>query len=260
MKFETLLFGNKNGIGVLTVNRPQALNALNRQVLIEFDAFLDYVWDDREIKVLIITGSGEKAFVAGADIKEMNSFDVQQARSFSELGHNVILSLQDWHVPVIAAVNGFALGGGCELAIACDFILASENASFGLPEVGLGLIPGFGGTQRLAQFVGMPRASEMIFTGARYSSQQALEFGLANRIVPLNQLIGTTIELAGQIATKAPLAVGAAKKSLRTGYSLPLSKGLEVEKDSFGQLFTTKDQKEGLSSFVEKRAAVFRGE
>ena len=260
MKFETLGFETKGGVGTLTINRPQALNALNRQVLMELDAFLEYMWDDNDLKCLIVTGQGEKAFVAGADIKELAGLDTQGARSFSELGHNVLLSFEQWRVPIIAAVNGFALGGGCELAMACDFILASENASFGLPEVGLGLIPGFGGTKRLAQFVGMPRASEMMFSGARYSSAQAAQFGLVNRVVPLAQLLPAAQEIAGQIALKAPVAVGAAKKSLRTGYHLPLNQALVVEKEIFGDLYKTQDHKEGLNAFIEKRAPVFKGE
>jgi enoyl-CoA hydratase len=260
MNFETLKYETKGEVGVLTIHRPQALNALNKQVLLEFDAFLEYVWDDSALRCLIITGQGEKAFVAGADIKEMAGLDVQGARSFSELGHNLLLSFEEWRVPVIAAVNGFALGGGCEIAMACDFILASENASFGLPEVGLGLIPGFGGTKRLAQFVGVARAAEMMLTGARYTAQQALEFGLVNRIVPLSQLLPSAQELAQQIASRAPLAIGAAKRSLRGGAHLPLSKALELEKECFGELFKTKDQKEGLSAFIEKRSPVFKGE
>lgn len=261
MNFETLKFETGGGgIGTLTINRPQALNALNKQVLLELDAFLEYMWDDSALKCLILTGAGEKAFVAGADIKEMMPLDVQGARSFSELGHNILLAFEDWRVPVIAAVNGFALGGGCELAMACDFILAGESASFGLPEVGLGLIPGFGGTKRLAQFVGHARASEMIFTGARYSAQQALEFGLVNRVVPQAQLIASAQELAGQITSRAPVAVAAAKKSLRTGWHLPLGEALSHEKTLFADLFKTKDQKEGLTAFIEKRAPIFKGE
>ncbi|MEQ1875850.1 MAG: enoyl-CoA hydratase-related protein [Bdellovibrionia bacterium] len=259
-KLETLQFENKNGIGILTISRPQALNALNRQVLLGFDAFVEEMWDDSSLRVLILTGHGEKAFVAGADIKELASLDTQGARSFSELGHNLLRSFEEWRVPVIAAVNGFALGGGCELAMACDFILASENASFGLPEVGLGLIPGFGGTKRLAQFVGMARAAEMMFSGARYTSSQAAEYGLVNRVVPLAQLMPAAIELAGQIAQKAPIAVGAAKRSLRQGYPLALKEALEFEKETFGDLFKTKDHKEGLMAFIEKRTPSFKGE
>ena len=259
-KFETLNFEKKNGIGLLTISRPQALNALNKQVLLEFDAFIEESWDDGDLRALIITGAGEKAFVAGADIKELAALDTQGARSFSELGHNVLLSFEEWRVPVIAAVNGFALGGGCELAMACDFILASENASFGLPEVGLGLIPGFGGTKRLAQFVGLARASEWMFTGARYTANQAAEYGLVNRVVALPQLIPSAMELAGQIAAKAPVAVGAAKRSLRHGYPLGLKQALEFEKETFGDLYKTKDHKEGLTAFIEKRTPSFKGE
>lgn len=259
-KFETLSFEKKNGIGILTITRPQALNALNKMVLKEFDAFLKQMREETDVRVLILTGSGEKAFVAGADIKEMAGLDTHGAREFSALGHRVLLSFEKLNIPVIAAVNGFALGGGCELAMACDFIIASENASFGLPEVGLGLIPGFGGTKRLAQFVGMARASEMMFTGARYTAAQAAEFGLANRVVPLTQLMPMAQEIAGQIAAKAPIAVGAAKKSLRIGYHMPLAEALEVEKETFGELFDTEDQKEGLTAFIEKRTPTFKGE
>lgn len=257
---ETLLFEKKESIGVVTFNRPQALNALNSQVMKELIELLGVAKKDNGLRCMIFTGAGEKSFIAGADIKEMAGMTAAQASDFSKTGHQILKEIASCPFPFIAAVNGFALGGGAEMALACDFIIASENASFGLPEVGLGLIPGFGGTQRLAQFVGIARASEMIFTGKKYSAGEAKEFGLVNQIVPQAELLTTAMKLASEISKKGPVAVREARRILRSTGHMPLFDGLKFEQEGFSGLFNTQDQKEGTKAFVEKRAPQFRGE
>ncbi|MGE3975403.1 MAG: enoyl-CoA hydratase/isomerase family protein [Bdellovibrionales bacterium] len=262
---ETLLFEKKESIGdakvgIVTFHRPQALNALNSQVMKEFLGLLSDLKKDSSLRCVILTGHGEKSFIAGADIKEMSNFGPSEAKAFSQTGHQILKEIEACPFPFIAAVNGFALGGGCEMAMACDFILSSDNASFGLPEVGLGLLPGFGGTQRLSQFVGVARASEMIFTGKKYSALEAQQFGLVNQVVPAAELLSTALKLASDIAKKGPVAVRSVRQLLRTTGHLSLSEGLKMEQESFGNLFKTADQKEGAAAFVEKRAPQFRGE
>lgn len=257
---EHLLWEKKNSIGILKFHRPEALNAINTQMIDECMAWLAGVKQDKTLRALILTGSGEKAFIAGADIKEMNGFSTEQAKRFSEKGHLLLMELQNLKMPVISAVNGFALGGGCEMAMAADFIIASDTAVFGLPEVTLGLIPGFGGTQRLPKFVGMARAAEMIFTGRKYSAAEAQQFGLVNTVTTPAELLNKTIKIATDIASRGPLAVAAAKRTIFEGYHLPLRDGLEVELEFFSQLFATQDLREGTKAFVEKRLPQFKGE
>jgi enoyl-CoA hydratase len=259
-KFETLTFEKIEDIGILKINRPKSLNALNLQVLKELDVAFDEIDTDRTLKVLIITGEGEKAFVAGADIVELSKLDSMGAQEFAKLGQGVFRRLEILKIPVIAAVNGFALGGGCELALACDFIYASENAKFGQPEVLLGLIPGFGGTQRLARFVGLPLARELIYSGEQITASRALEIGLVNKVLPLSQLLDEVLKTAKTITLSAPLAVAASKEAINDGFDVALDKGLGFEVDLFSDLFETDDVKEGTLAFVEKRKPVFKGE
>lgn len=251
-----------NGIWTLTMNRPESLNALNTVLMNEMaDAIRqlsEMHFDDA--KGLIITGAGEKAFVAGADIKEMMEFNEDQAMQFAKRGQSIFHELNLLKVPVVAAVNGFALGGGLELALACDFIYASENAKFGLPEVSLGLIPGFGGTVRLTRAVGVRRASELTFSGEMINAQQALQMGLVNQVVPLSELIPTVVKKMELILSRSPLAVSQAKKSINQAFDLETESALQNEAEIFGTLFNSFDAKEGTKAFTEKRKAVFKGE
>ncbi|AZA83717.1 crotonase [Chryseobacterium lactis] len=260
MNFETLVYQQNNHIGLLTINRPQALNSLNEQVLKELKLFAEHIKSDRDIRVLIITGSGEKAFVAGADIKAMQEMTPQQAEDFSIAAQTAFNAIEELPFAVIAAVNGFALGGGCELALSCDIILASEKARFGLPEVTLGLLPCFGGTQRLPRAVGLYKAREMVFSGEFYSAEVCKEFGFVNRVIVPEELLNEAQKLAETIASRGPVAVAKAKQSLNTGFELHIKEGLQQEAALFGELFTTTDHHEGISAFIEKRQPHFKGE
>ncbi len=255
------LESNTAGIWTLTINRPEALNALNSNVLNEMGEALRQIgeMDYSDARVLIITGSGEKAFVAGADIKEINALTEADALVFAERGQSIFHELSLLKIPVIAAVNGFALGGGCELALGCDFIYASENAKFGLPEVSLGLIPGFGGTVRMARAVGQRRARELTFTGGMITAQEALSSGLVNKVVPQAELMPTVFKTVEQILAKAPVAVGAAKASINQAWDMDVEEAQKNEARIFADLFTTQDVKEGTSAFIEKRKAEFKG-
>ena len=259
MDFETLLYQEDGQIGILTINRPQALNALNDQVLNELKDFTEKITENLNIGALIITGAGEKAFVAGADIKAMQGMTPKESESFARKAQKIFDSIEALPIAVIASVNGFALGGGCELALCCNIIFASEKAKFGLPEVTLGLLPSFGGTQRLPRAVGLYKANEMIFSGDFYTAQQAKEMGLVNRVYAAEELLTEAKKLANTIASRAPIAVAKAKKSIYKGMDLPIHKGLKNEAHLFGKLFSTKDSEEGISAFVEKRKADFKG-
>lgn len=245
-------------LATITIDRPKALNALNRQVLSELSDAIGQVAANRALRTLIVTGGGEKAFVAGADIAEMANFSNAEALAFCEQGHRVLDSLEALPIPVIAAVNGFALGGGCELALACDFIYASEKAKFGLPEVTLAVIPGFGGTQRLTRIVGRARAKEMIFSGDMIDAAKAREIGLALEVVPPTELIERCKKLAANIAKRGPLAVAQAKRVIDGGADLKLGDANAIERDGFMKLFATADQKEGMAAFLAKRPAEFK--
>jgi enoyl-CoA hydratase len=245
-------------VAVITIDRPKALNALNRQVLGELADSVGQVAANRALRALLVTGGGEKAFVAGADIAEMANFSNAEAQGFCELGHRVFDSLEALHIPVIAAVNGFALGGGCELALACDFIYASEKAKFGLPEVTLAVIPGFGGTQRLTRLVGRARAKELIFSGDMIDAARAKEIGLALEVLPAGELLSHAKKVALTIAKRGPLAVAQAKRVIEAGADLPLKDGNAIERDGFMRLFATADQKEGMAAFLAKRPAEFK--
>lgn len=259
MNFETLLYQQEGPIGTLTINRPQALNSLNKRVLKELQLFAGQIQSNKEIRVLIITGSGEKAFVAGADIKAMQGMSPQEAEEFSVMAQTAFNAIENLSFAVIAAVNGFALGGGCELALSCDIILASEKAKFGLPETSLGLLPCFGGTQRLPRAIGLYKAREMVFSGEFYSAKDCQEFGFVNRVVAPEALTQEAQKLAATIASRGPVAVAKAKQSLNTGFELHISDGLKQEARLFGELFVTEDHNEGIGAFIEKRSPDFKG-
>lgn len=258
LEYNTLLLEKKNGVGKLTINRPKNLNALNKEVLVELTQVLKAIEKDEDIQVLIVTGAGEKAFVAGADIKEMKDKNAIEGRDFSTLGNAAFSQLENLRQPTIAAVNGFALGGGCELAMACDIRIGSMNAKFGQPEVGLGITPGFGGTQRLSRLVGLAKAKELIYTAKTINADEAMNIGLLNQLVEASDLTAEAEKMAQAIMKQSPLAVEASKKLINRGYEMDLIHGLEMEAEMFGALFATEDQKEGMTAFTEKRKAAFQ--
>jgi len=250
---------HEGALSTLTISRPAVLNALNVEVLVAIKRAADEVRGRRETRCLIVTGAGEKAFVAGADIAGFRGATPEQARVLATKGHVAMDAIASLPIPVIAAVNGFALGGGCELALACDFIYASERARFGQPEVNLGILPGFGGTQRLARRVNAGVARELIYTGAIIDAQEALRIGLVNRVFPSESLLDEARKTAALIAQKAPLAVGYAKRVINEGLDNSLRDGNEIEIDAFVECFKSADKEEGVSAFLEKRAASFKG-
>ncbi len=259
MSYETLSLNRKDDITVLTIQRPKSLNALNTEVLKElFQALSDFE-QQPESKVCIITGSGEKAFVAGADISEMIDKTPLEAQAFCRLGQEAFLKIESIEKPILAAVNGFALGGGCELVLACDLVFASENARFGQPEIDLGVIPGFGGTQRLPKAIGMRRAKEWIYLGKAIDAQRAYEIGLVNSVFPADQLLDEVEAVARKIAKKPSFALQQAKKSIQEGMSLDIHTGLMLEREAFSLTFASEDRKEGMQAFVEKRKPSFQG-
>lgn len=244
---------------IATVSRPEAMNALNADVLSELGGLLSRLESDKSTRVLVLTGQGEKAFVAGADIKQFESMSPAQAKKFAETGQALFGRMAALPQPVIAAVNGFALGGGLELALACDFIYASENAKFGLPECTLGLIPGFGGTVRLPRIVGAAKALEMALTGSMISAADALQVGLVNKVIPASELMKTVLETANTLATRAPLALAMIKRSIHEGRERSLLEADAVEAKYFGDVFATSDKTEGVKAFLEKRKPAFQG-
>lgn len=256
---DVLLVTHEGAVCTLTLNRPDKLNALNAELIAALDKALDALHGNADVRCVILTGAGEKAFAAGADIEAMSTMSTVQAKAFADLGHRVGSKLEGLGVPVIAAVNGFALGGGCELALACDFIYASDRAKFGQPEVNLGVIPGFGGTQRLARRVGIGRARELCYTGDIITAEEALRIGLANVVVPGAELLAKAQDTAKKIATKGPLAIAQCKRVIERGIDLPLSAANELEAQAFSALFGSSDQKEGMAAFTGKRKAVFTG-
>ena len=252
-------FQDETGIAILTFNRPEALNALNSATLRELARVLEQVAEDESIRVLLLTGAGSKAFVAGADITEIQTLSPLAGREFARLGQTVIDRLQHLAVPVIAAVNGYALGGGCEIALACDFIYASETSTFGLPEISLGIIPGFGGTQRLPRLVGTNMARELILTGRFLAAAEAREIGLVNRCFPADQLLPETLAVAKLMAQKGRVSLWAAKDAIREGQNVDMLTGLAIERDAFALCMASPDAKEGTTAFLEKRKAKFTG-
>ncbi len=256
--YQTLLTELTNGILLITINRPDKLNALNKDVFTDLDKVADEIQHNPEIQSAIITGAGEKAFVAGADITEFGGLTKEQAINLAKRGQDVFFKIENSKKPVIAAVNGFALGGGCELAMACHFRIAASNARFGQPEVNLGLIPGYGGTQRLTQLIGKGRAIELLISGNMIDAGTALHYGLVNYVVPLDELVNKAKSVLSVINTKAPLAVAACIQAANAVYN-EAENGYATEINSFGECFATEDMKEGTSAFLEKRKANFTG-
>jgi enoyl-CoA hydratase len=255
----TLLTTRDHAIVVLTLNRPDKLNALNAELLGELDTALAELSRDTSIGCAILTGAGDKAFAAGADIGAMLDLGTDQARHFSELGHRICSRIERAPFPVIGAVNGFALGGGCEIALSCDFLYASDKAKLGQPEVNLGVIPGFGGTQRLARRIGIGRARELCYTGDAINAEEALRIGLVNAVVAHAELMTKVTEVATKITKKGPLAIAQCKRVLFSGEGVPLDTANALEIQAFAMLFGTADRREGMSAFLEKRAAAFKG-
>ncbi|MCT4594031.1 MAG: short-chain-enoyl-CoA hydratase [Anaeromicrobium sp.] len=256
MNYEMLILEKKDRMAILKLNRPNALNALNSQILLELDKAIDNIKEDDSVDVLILTGEG-KAFVAGADISQMKDLNAEEGRKFGLLGQRVFRKIETLEKPSIAAVNGFALGGGCELAMSCDLRIASERAKFGQPEVGLGITPGFSGTQRLPRLVGVAKAKELIFTGNIIKAEEARDIGLVNKVVDKESLLDEAISMAQSIIKNAQLAVRYSKMAIDRGMQGDIDTGIEVEANLFGLCFATKDQKEGMTAFVEKREANF---
>ena len=257
MAFENIALTFEESYAILTIDRPKALNALNVPTLREMVEAVREVEGHSGVRALIITGAGDKAFIAGADIRQMSEFDVEEGREFGALGHRLLRSLETLPIPVIAAVNGFALGGGTEVLLACDIAYASTNARLGQPEVKLGIIPGFGGTQRLPRLVGPMMARELIYTGRIINPQEALRIGLVSKVLPPDQLMPAVRKLVDEIIAVGPLAVAAAKKLILDGADVPLPEANEMEMAAFANLFETNDRKEGMGAFLEKRPARF---
>ena len=248
-----VLLEKKGNIAVATINRPKALNALNSQVLEDLNELVDLVNADEEIRALVLTGSGEKAFVAGADIGEMSTLSKEAGEAFGKKGNDVFRKLETMPIPTIAAVNGFALGGGCELSMSCDIRICADTAVFGQPETGLGITPGFGGTQRLARLVSPGMAKQLIYSAKNIKADEALRIGLVNAVYPLEELMPTAEKLAETIAKNAPIAVRACKKAINDGLQVDMDAAVVIEEKLFGSCFETADQKEGMGAFLEKR-------
>lgn len=249
---EFILYEQKGDYGIITINREKALNALNSTVLEELDQTLDAV-NLEEVRCLILTGAGQKSFVAGADIGEMSSLTKAEGEAFGKKGNDVFRKLETFPVPVIAAVNGFALGGGCEISMSCDIRICSDNAVFGQPEVGLGITPGFGGTQRLARLVGAGMAKQMIYTARNIKAEEALRIGLVNAIYTQEELMPAAEKMAAGIAKNAPIAVRNCKKAINEGLDADMDQAIVIEEKLFGDCFESYDQKEGMAAFLEKR-------
>ncbi len=249
---EFITYEVEGQIGIITINRPKALNALNSAVLDELDKTLDAV-DQEAIRCLILTGAGEKSFVAGADIGEMSTLTKAEGEAFGKKGNDVFRKLETFPIPVIAAVNGFALGGGCEISMSCDIRICSENAVFGQPEAGLGITPGFGGTQRLARIVGTGKAKEMIYGARNIKAEEAYRIGLVNNVYPAEELMPAAKKLASTIARNAPIAVRNCKRAINEGIQVDMNQAIVIEEKLFGSCFETCDQKEGMNAFLEKR-------
>ncbi len=258
MTFENLLTTAENGIMTITINRPDKLNALNKKTVKEIGQAIKNAESDTTVKAIIITGSGQKSFVAGADISEFVGLSIEQGKALAQAGQNVFRSIETCSKPVVAAVNGFALGGGCELSMACHIRIASENVKFGQPEVNLGLIAGYGGTQRLIQYIGKTKATELHMTGDLINAEQALHLGLVNYVVPQDQLIATAVALLEKIKTKSPKAITGVINSVNAYFENNLD-GFKAEIEEFGKCFATEDFKEGTTAFIEKRKANFTG-
>ncbi|MCZ2460610.1 MAG: enoyl-CoA hydratase/isomerase family protein [Chitinophagales bacterium] len=256
--YQSLLTQLENGILTITINRPDKLNALNKTVMSELNEAVDEIYKNDDIRSAVITGAGNKAFVAGADISEFSGLSAEEGMALSEKGQILFFKIEDCPKPIIAAVNGFALGGGCELAMSCHFRIASENAKFGQPEVNLGLIPGYGGTQRLTQLIGKGRAIEMLITANMIDAHTALQYGLVNYVVPPDELLNKAVSVLTLANSKAPKAVAGCIKAANAVFDESMD-GFETEVKEFGRCFNTHDMKEGIAAFMEKRKANFTG-
>ena len=260
MEYKNLLFAVEDGVAIITFNRPKALNAMNSETMKELYDAVIRCKNDEAVKAIILTGSGEKAFVAGADISEMKDLRPKEALAFMELGHETLRALETLPKPSIAAINGFALGGGTEISMACDMRFASETARFGQPEILIGLIPGWGGTQRLPRLVGMGRAKELIMGGGQIDAKRAYEIGLVNQVFPADQLLDAAKKFAKKLAGMPGFAIKMAKHSINYGYDLSLDNANRLETECCAQCFSTDDQKEGMAAFLEKRRPNFKGQ
>ncbi len=259
MAFETILFETEGPLAIITVNRPKALNALSPQVVGELEQAIKDIRDSDDIRAVILTGAGDKAFIAGADIAAMSKMSPLEGRAFSRYGQDVLFSLEKLPQPVIAAVNGFALGGGCEIAMACDFIYAADSAKFGQPEINLGIIPGFGGTQRLSRLVGKGWAKELCLTGAIIGADQAAAIGLVTRVFPAEELMEAAKKTALGMAAKGRVSLRAIKELIDNGYDMSLERAIPMEAENFATCFASPDQAEGMTAFLEKRKPDFKG-
>ncbi|MFY9174044.1 MAG: enoyl-CoA hydratase-related protein [Peptococcia bacterium] len=257
-EFKNIIYQVTEGIALITMNRPQAMNALNSELFDEFAIILDRIEQDTAVQVVIITGAG-KAFIAGADISQMQRYSTLEGRDFCVLGQRLINRLEELDKPVIAAINGFALGGGCELAMACDLRIASERAKFGQPEVNLGIIPGYGGTQRLARFIGKGKAKYYIYTGELIGAAEAYQLGLVEKVVPPEELMSVALKIANTIQTKAPVAIKMAKRAINKGLEMDLASGIAFEAEAYTTTFSSEDRLEGMTAFLEKREPHFKG-
>jgi len=260
MEYKNIKLELFDDYAILKINRPKALNALNPETVFELNKVYEELENNEQIRVVILTGEGEKSFVAGADIKAMSKLSVKEAYKFAMDGQRFGLNISESDKVYIAAVNGFALGGGCELALACDFAYASKKAKFGQPEVGLGVIPGFGGTQRLTRVIGLAKTKELVYTGDMISADEALRLGIVNKVFEPENLMEEAVKTAKKIAKNGPLAVSKAKKVINKGLSMDIYQAVELETLAFASLFDSKDQKEGMKAFTEKRKPEFKGE
>jgi enoyl-CoA hydratase len=259
MEYENIIFGKDGHVAIIKFNRPKALNAINPAVLAEVNSALETIESDPDTRVLVLTGEGEKAFVAGADISHMVNLSPLEGRKFSRSGHDLLFRLERLPIPVIACVNGFALGGGTEIAMACDFIYASETAKFGQPEINLGIIPGFGGTQRLSRLVGKAMAKELCMSGTIISASEAKEIGLVNKMFPPEDLWGETMKTAQLLASKGRVSMRGVKHCIDRGFDVDLKSGCYMEADAFAMCMASPDGKEGMAAFLEKRKPQFKG-
>ncbi len=253
MELENVILEKEGHLAIVTINRPKALNALNSAILKDLDTVLEDLENDTNIYAVILTGAGEKSFVAGADIAEMKDLNEAQGKEFGELGNKVLLRLENLNKTVIAAIQEFALGGGCEISMACDIRIASETALFGQPEVGLGITPGFGGTQRLARIVGLGKAKEMIYTARNIKADEAYRIGLVNKVVALEDLMNEAKKMASNIIANAPVAVKLCKDAINRGMQVGIDEAVMIEAEDFGKCFATEDQTEGMTAFLERR-------
>jgi enoyl-CoA hydratase len=260
MAFKNVSIEKKEDIAIIKINRPQALNALNKETIIELTKAVGELSNDKNIKVAILTGEGDKAFIAGADIKQMANMSPLEAKEFAELGHGMLNKIEESRIPFIAAINGYALGGGCETLMACDICIAAKSAKLGQPEINLGIHPGFGGTQRLPRLVGRMKAKELLFTGRNIDADEALQIGLVNMVIEDEKLMETAEKIAGKIASKSPVQTQFIKELVNKCADIDLNTANSMEISYFASGFSTKDQKEGMKAFLEKRKPEFKGE